>query len=390
MIYVCFPLGTTHGWGVASRMIVQELARRTAVSFLPSDPLGPKTVEDEFQYALFASLIPPGVDPLKPSEGFPVNGPVLRAIPAVDVRVAPKLRGPRNVGYMFFENDVVVAKRGHETLSEFDVIVTGSTWCAEVLRSAGYTNVVPIIQGIEPRVFNPLFAEKQYFPQRFVIFSGGKLELRKGQDIVIRAVQVMQQRHKDVWLFNCWYNWWGTAASLAGSRFIRVSDFTGDYREMINKLLAMNGVDVSRVMTFGPRVNVLMPRIYRNSDVGLFPNRCEGGTNLIMCEYMACGKPVIAAYNTGQCDILTDENSKPIRKHRPFPISDGGELAANWLEPDLDETIAHLEWAYQNRDQLKRLGTRAGEDLSKLTWGDCAEKFLRVLTSAPAPAGAAT
>ena len=98
-----------------------------------------------------------------------------------------------------------------------------------------------------------------------------------------------------------------------------------------------------------------------------------------MCEYMACGKPVIAAYNSGQRDVLTDENSVPIREMRPFVAHDEGRPAGQWSEPDLDEIIEHLEWAYQNRDALEKRGQHAGEDLAKLTWGQTAGQFLDVL-----------
>ncbi len=41
-----------------------------------------------------------------------------------------------------------------------------------------------------------------------MVFSGGKFELRKGQDVVIRAYRVLQDRHPDVMLVNAWFNPW--------------------------------------------------------------------------------------------------------------------------------------------------------------------------------------
>ena len=48
-----------------------------------------------------------------------------------------------------------------------------------------------------------------------------------------------------------------------------------------------------------------MPQVYQNTDVGIFPSRCEAGTNLVMMEYMACGKPAIATVGTGLTVRLT-------------------------------------------------------------------------------------
>ena len=50
--------------------------------------------------------------------------------------------------------------------------------------------------------------------------------------------------------------------------------------------------------------NLLMPGVLRECDVAVFPNRCEGGTNLVAMEAMACGVPTYVSYNTGQKDLV--------------------------------------------------------------------------------------
>ena len=99
-----------------------------------------------------------------------------------------------------------------------------------------------------------------------------------------------------------------------------------------------------------------------------------------MMEYMACGKPVVAAVSTGHADVLTDENSIPVKTNRPFPVMRNGQQVAQWFEPSLEEMIEKLEWAYQNRDGLKAIGNKAAEDLSKMTWAETARQFHKVLT----------
>ena len=95
---------------------------------------------------------------------------------------------------------------------------------------------------------------------------------------------------------------------MRASPHLRWPAMTGKYGEAMTRLLAENGLDVSRVITLGPRPNALLARIYRNTDVGLFPNRCEGGTNLVLMEYMACGKPVVAVDATGHRDVVREEH----------------------------------------------------------------------------------
>ena len=128
-----------------------------------------------------------------------------------------------------------------------------------------------------------------------------------------------------------------------------------------------------------PQPNFAMARLYRNTDVGLFPNRCEGGTNLVLMEYMACGKPVVAVDSTGRADIVNPGNAVVIRSKGALTVNFQGRAAARWPEPDLDDTIAKLEWAYQNRESLQRLGQQAGCDLAPYTWRKTAEEFQKLL-----------
>ena len=125
-----------------------------------------------------------------------------------------------------------------------------------------------------------------------------------------------------------------------------------------------------------------MPALFRNTDVGLFPNRCEGGTNLVLMEYMACGKPAIASYSSGHRDILTPRNAIMIKAMRPLTLSRNGGPVALWDDPDLDEIISHLDWSYHHRDELRAIGSRAGEDLREKTWQRSAEQFYGLLRTA--------
>src|SRR3954469_21389991 len=153
MIYLAFPLGTVQGWGVCGRMITRELSNLAPVE-LYTQPLQIELVLDEFEYLHLRSLLPRGADPLKPPPGHKVDGPVLQGIPGVRVHFKPDLRGPFNVGYTFFE-EALSKNRDDAVFKHFDHIVAGSTWCAKALRDAGYTSVSVILQGIDPRIFNP-------------------------------------------------------------------------------------------------------------------------------------------------------------------------------------------------------------------------------------------
>ena len=71
----------------------------------------------------------------------------------------------------------------------------------------------------------------------------------------------------------------------------------------------------------------LQRELYRNTDVGVFPNRCEGGTNLVLMEYMACGKPVIASCTSGHRDIVSEEMRFLLKRSERLPHRRRGPAA---------------------------------------------------------------
>src|SRR5689334_19529663 len=140
MIYLGLPLGTSHGWGVCGRMVTRELARLGPVE-LYTNQFHPQLIEDELEAAFLVKLLPAGADPMRPSEGRVVPGPVLRGIPAFHDDFKKDLKGTFNVGYCFFEDNLLAATGAERQFSQFDCVACGSTWCAEVLRATGKSNV---------------------------------------------------------------------------------------------------------------------------------------------------------------------------------------------------------------------------------------------------------
>jgi glycosyltransferase involved in cell wall biosynthesis len=144
-------------------------------------------------------------------------------------------------------------------------------------------------------------------------------------------------------------------------------------------VLLDNGIDLNRVIQLPPYPNLMMPQVYKNTDLGFFPNRCEGGTNLVLMEFMACGKPVLGSFSSGHKDILTDRNSIKINKMGILNVAVNGTHTAVWDEPFLDETIEKLDWAYQHRDEIGELGRQAGKDLAAMTWEQTGKQFFELV-----------
>jgi glycosyltransferase involved in cell wall biosynthesis len=381
MIYLSMPTGHCHGWGVCGSYLTRELSALTKVKLFTS-PLNRDSVPDglELQFLAEHAASPLESSQVKGPQPMQVPYPVLQAIAGNDLMpIEPHLVGRQRVGYTFFEENVLPQNAISNAKEHFDVVAAGSSWCERILRENGLDSAVTILQGVDRQIFNPEACEKSYFQDRFVVFSGGKFELRKGQDLALRAFKVLQDKYPDTLLVTSWYNFWQFSVdSMSSSPYIRFRP-SSDYRVMMWKTLTENGIDPRRVITLMPQPNSTMASIYKNTDVGLFPNRCEGGTNLVLMEYMACGKPAIASFNTGHQDIINDENAICIRNHKQIDIRRDQKTVAVWDDPDLDETISHLEYAYLHRDGLAGIGHRAGEHMKQFTWQKSAESFYRLL-----------
>ena len=381
LIYLALPLGTAHGWGICGRYITRELARLGPVRLI-TDRLEAGLVGDALELATLRALLAPA-ELQSAGRAVEVDHPVLQCVVGPELTpLRPRLHGRRTVGYTFFENTAFAPASIETARTQYDVLAAGSSWCSEILRQHGLADVRTVVQGIDPTIFRPVEGGREFFADRFVVFSGGKFELRKGQDLVIAAFKVLQERHEDVLLVTSWFNQWpATMRTMRASPYIRFEPPAGnlEYRTLVEGVLAANGIDASRAIHLGLVQNALMARVYRNSDVGLFPNRCEGGTNLVLMEYMACGGPAIATFASGHQDVLTDDNSLPLRRLRRATVRDGDEPPKVWYDAELEEVVETLEWAYQNRGRLAELGARAARDMTRFTWSDTARRFLELL-----------
>ncbi|MGO9198998.1 MAG: glycosyltransferase family 4 protein [Limisphaerales bacterium] len=387
MLYVNMALGSSHGWGVCGKYIARELARLEPVRIV-AEPFLMSATGDPLEFHELQSLMLSDYEAarLATVDGARVvDGPLLQGIG--DQRLLPRrlqLRGRATIGYTFFENNLLQAQSIENGRRYFDRVAAGSSWGARVLTEAGLPEVATVIQGVDPKVFYPAVdgeGHREFLTDEFVVFSGGKFELRKGQDVVIRAYKVLQDRHPDALLINAWFNPWPAIfETMRHSCLIRFAPWKGPFIEAVNRVLADNGIDLQRVVTCPQQLNLAMARIYRNTDVGLFPNRCEGGTNLVLMEYLACGKPVVAVDTTGHADIISSSNALIIGTKGETTIHDNdGVPVARWPEPDLDDAIDKLEWAYQHRDSMRELGRQAGRDLAQRTWRKTAEAFHKII-----------
>ena len=284
------------------------------------------------------------------------------------------LHGNPTIGIVFFENSVFDATV-HERARRYPLIVAGSTWNRDVLRELGMDHVQTVIQGVDTTNFHPA-PRAGLFEDRFVVFSGGKVERRKGQDLVAQAFRVFAQRHPDALLVTAWTSPWPQLArSLEQNSSISPIPFRSDGQIDVVGWLRANGIPERQVLDLGRVPNAGMPRILRECDVALFPNRAEGGTNLVAMECMACGVPTILSANTGHLDLIRAGNCYALDTQTP--ITD--PKCQGWGESSIDEIVETLEIAYCDRSEAQRRGCSGAETLAELSWGRQLDKLAELI-----------
>jgi glycosyltransferase involved in cell wall biosynthesis len=351
-LYLGLVSGNNYGWGVCSRYLIQELSCKANCQVL-SEADGTATNKN-------------------------LNGKLFQALTTGDFfAMFEYARGKENYGYTFFENELTA--HSVENAKKYDLVLAGSTWCRDRMKEKGINNAGILIQGIDPEIFYPITEVRE--TENFVVFSGGKFELRKGQDLVLQAIKILQQKYADIILVNCWYNKWPASMKLmCYSQYIKFNYHEKSWQDLMQHTYEINGLDTRRIQTLDLVPNEMQRDIYRHTDIGIFPNRCEGGTNLVLMEYMACAKPVIASNTSGHKDIVTAENALLLNELRDISITGcDDQLIARWQEPSVDELVAQIEYAYHHREEIKKIGKKAGQDLQKFTWAHTARQLLDLL-----------
>ena len=224
-------------------------------------------------------------------------------------------------------------------------------------------------------------------PEKFYVFSGGKIEYRKAQDLVVAAFRLFAERHDEAVLVASWHSPWPKLS--VGFKGILAAPVQLDDTGRIDPVrwALDNGIRASQFLAIGAIPNQLMPQVLREMDVSLQPSRAEACTNLPAKEAMACGVPVILSNNTGTRDLIgsptfPDGDATCIPLRSQSAVSGFGECGTDgWGESDVDEIVAALEFAYANRQEARAIGLRGSAWLAAngRTWQDHASALKAVV-----------
>jgi glycosyltransferase involved in cell wall biosynthesis len=292
-----------------------------------------------------------------------------------------RLSGKPNVGLIVCES-TEFSHEARQRAKSYDLMVAGSTWNREILEHSGLGPAVVVFQGVDPSHFHP-GPRAGWFGDRFTVFSGGKLEFRKAQDLVLLAFRVFAQRHPEALLVTAWSSPFPQfARSVEVNQAIGPVCFQSNGKVDAKAWAVANGIAAEQVLDLGAVPNAELPHLYREMDVALFPNRCEGGTNLVAMECMACGVPLVISNNTGHLDLIASDRCISLVRQNAIPGADH----LGWGESDIEEILEGLEAVWRDPAAARALASRAAEFMTRLTWDETARRLAEVLEPYRTPA----
>ncbi|HXJ01448.1 MAG TPA: glycosyltransferase family 4 protein [Micropepsaceae bacterium] len=290
------------------------------------------------------------------------------------------LKGTRTVGRCIFEDTRLEGL--DRKLAKYDLLLTASHWNADLLKAHCRKPVAIVFEGTDPSQFHPAPKSGVLDPSRFYIFSGGKVEFRKGHDLTLLAFREFSRRHDDAVLVTVWHSPWPQLSLGFQGKLGAPLGQTGEGTIDVKNWVAKNGINPAKVIEIGPVPNAMMPGLLREMDCALAPSRAEACTNLLAKEAMACSVPVILAPNTGVKDLYAGDNALVLT--RQSPVRDYPHAGTEgWGESDVDEIVEALEQLYSDSALRKKIGAAGADWIVRedRTWSNHARALKSLLLS---------
>jgi len=248
-------------------------------------------------------------------------------------------KGP-TIGMPFFET-VPLRKDAVPKLKMCQAVIATSMWSYAVLSEAGARTFYIRCVGFDPSVFHPGpgMARRRQDKKRFIYLHVGKLEIRKGVDLVIHAFGAISHRYKDtdLWLlidnpFNP--KWYGSYVTMVERAKIHRGNST---RQRVYSLSARH-------------THAQVADLYRSVDALVQPSRGEG-FGLPALEAMACGTPTAATTNTGHAEFVDQLGGVAIPSGELVDAYDGVffDGSRSWRDVNTKDVISAMNTLYIHR-----------------------------------------
>lgn len=359
-----------YGWGVFGLNLVLETVRHGWAHPVPlngfqADGLDPGELELLGPWARSTPRARPGDHPF----------PILHALGNGLAAPPTDHRGRPDLGVIFLEDTHLTGPTVDQAFRRYAGLLAGSQWNADLLTEAGAPAVYATPQGVDTSRFRPRPRTGRW-RERFVVFSGGKLEPRKGQDLTVAAFRAFRERCPEALLVTAWHSPWpALARSLGALPTVRAVPELGAQGVDVTRWLTAEGLPPEAFVDLGAVGNREMPAVLAECDVALLPSRAEGGTNLVAMECLASGLPTLLSANTGHLDLIREVPCLALRHQAPFAWPETGTVG--WGSSDLDEIVAGLETLAGNATLRQELRDGASAAMQRWAWAPRIEALVR-------------
>ena len=267
-------------------------------------------------------------------------------------------KGP-TIGYTIFELDEFKDVEKHHC-QWTDQLWVCSAWAKSIVEKYRKNDVKIVPLGIDPTIFTPQPPSQN---DKYTFFNLGKIEIRKGHDIIYKLFKKAFPNEQDVQLV--------MAFDCPISPKSRIDPWKKLYKDELGDRVSF----IERVPSQQDLVQIL-----KDMDCGLFPSRAEGW-NLPLLESICLNKPVITTFYSGHTEFCTEENSYLVSVDELEKAYDGRYFMGdgNWAKigkSQEDQIIQYMRYCYENK--IKE-NTGAVETAKKYNWTNTADCILRNL-----------
>lgn len=264
-----------------------------------------------------------------------------------------------NSALTFFEKNQLNA---HEIMSmnTQDIIFAPSKWAYDIIKNTPQfkRECFHIPMGVDCDQFK--LSIRDNCPT-YKFFNIGKIEKRKGHDVLVDIFNKAFEKDDNVELVISWNNPFLTEEQ---------------HKEWESKYKTSKLGDK---IQFIPRIHRnQMNMLYNTIDCGIFPTRAEG-CGLPLMELLACGKPLITTNYSAHTDFCTSQNAMLVDIDGMEVCSDGvwfhGE--GEWArldEPQIDQFVEYMRKCYRSSYKMNIKGR---QDMEERSWDKTAQSILK-------------
>lgn len=348
-LHLMTPLGHT-GYGYAGMNILQQLSINNDIGLTP---IGGPSIENQEQAKIFhhTSAL---------SYLIPNDSPCLKIWHQFDLLT----RAGKGKYYAlpFFEVDSFNQKELYHLNFPDDLIVS-CKWAKNIIQQNGIKKNIHIIpMGVDTELFDHT---KNQTTNKYVFCTIGKWEKRKAHDTIIHCFNNAFDSNDDVELW-----------------LVTNNPFLSKEEESEWLKLVENSKLKSKIKVFPRQPNhESIAKIISYTNCGIYISRGEGW-NMELLEFMAMNKPVIASNYSAHTEYCTKDNSYLVDMNEVEPAIDGkwffGE--SNWGkigQNQIDQTIEHMRYCYQNKIDSNENGLNTAKQLS---WKNTCDMLVGCMT----------